>query len=98
MASPITVGTSAVILVPINTSRANLQIQNTSATQTIYLKRIPVSGAYTVVSATDYEMLLTPASATAAAGDAFVTNSVASFMAIASASGGLVAVYETNKA
>ena len=95
MASPLVVGTTSVVVAPINTSRASLQIQNTSATQTIYIKKIPISGSFTVVSATDYEMLLTPA--TAAAGDAFVTNSVASFMAIASAAGGAVAIYETNK-
>jgi len=97
MASPLVVGTTSVVVAPINTSRASLQIQNTSATQTIYIKKIPISGSFTVVSATDYEMLLTPATATAAAGDAFVTNSVASFMAIASAAGGAVAIYETNK-
>lgn len=97
MASPIGVGVAASIVAVVNRNRADIRFQNTSATQTIYIKKIPLSGSVTTVSATDYEIRLLPDSATDVAGEAFITNSVASFMAIATAAGGTLAVYETNR-
>jgi len=95
MASPIVVGTTAIIAVPKNTSRALLRLQNTSSTQTIYIKRIPLSGVYSVVSATDYDLRMLPDSVTGEGGEPFETASINSFMVIASASGGSLAIFET---
>ena len=105
MASPLTIGTTASVIVPINRSRADIRFQNTGDT-TIYIKKFPLTGAYTVVSANDYEVMLTPTSNqgnskdnphTKGAGESFETDSIASFMAVSSASGGILSVYETNK-
>lgn len=95
MASPLPIGIAVVVIAPVNRKRAGIRFQNTSATQTIYIKKIPRSGAYTPVSATDYEIRLLPDSATDVAGEALQTNSTSSFEAIASAAGGLLAVCET---
>jgi hypothetical protein len=97
MASPITVGTTAAVVVLQNLSREGVRFQNTSATQTIYLKRVPSSGLFTPVSATDYDVRMLPDSATAEGGAPFSTNSVSAFQAISSAAAGVLAVYETVK-
>jgi len=97
MASPITLGTTAIIVVPINKKRANIRFQNTSATQTVYIKKIPLTGPFTTVSITDYDVRMLPDSATGEGGEPFETNSIASFMAIASAAAATLAIYETNK-
>jgi len=96
MASPVIVGTSAIVVAPINKKRSNIRFQNTS-TNIIYIKKIPLSGPYSVVSATDYEIQLFPASSSQEGGEAFETNSIASFMAIAAGASSALAVYETNK-
>lgn len=96
MASPIVVGTAAMVAVPINVNRGIVRFQNTSATQIIYIKKIPLSGSYGVVSATDYEVRLLPDDAVST-GDYFETNSIASFMAISSAAAGSLSIYETSK-
>lgn len=98
MASPVTIGTTAIVVAPINKKRSLIRFQNTSATQVIYIKKVPITGTFTVVSAADYEVLLEPITALVDGGDAFETNSVASFMAIASAAAGTLAVYETSHA
>ena len=98
MASPLVVGTTVTVVAPVNRRRADIRFQNTSATQTVYLKKIPLTGTTTAVSTTDYEIRLLPDSATDVAGEAFITNSIASFMAIATAAAGSLAVYETVKA
>lgn len=95
MASPIIVGTSAIVVAPINKKRSNIRFQNASP-NIVYLKKIPLSGPYTVVSATDFEVQLFPASSSQEGGEAFETNSVASFMAIAAAANSALAIYETN--
>ena len=97
MASPIVVGTTAIVAVPANASRNNIRFQNTSSTQTIYLKRIPTTGAYGIVSTTDYDIRLLPDTATAEGGEPFETQSTASFMVISSASAGSLAIFETVK-
>jgi len=95
MASPIVVGTTAIVAVVANPKRAGLRFQNVSATQTLYFKRIPATGTYTIVSATDYDFRMLPDSATGEGGEPFETNSVASFMVISSAAAGSLAVFET---
>lgn len=112
MASPVMIGTTASVVVPINRRRADVRFQNTGDT-IIYLKKFPLTGAYTVVSASDYEVMLTPASSSSnnghgnddnngndhskGVGESFWTDSIASFMAVSSASGGSLSIYETNK-
>lgn len=95
MASPITVGVVAIVVAPINKKRAAIKFQNTSPTQIIYIKKIPLSGAFSTVSATDYEFKLSPLAEPTEGAESFETNSIASFMAISSAAGGILAIYET---
>jgi len=95
MASPISMGTSAIVVIPSNVSRFGVRFQNVSATQIIYLKRIPTSGAYAIVSATDYDVRILPSGSEDQ--DPFETKSTASFMAVASASGAHLAIFETVK-
>jgi hypothetical protein len=96
MASPITIGTTATIVVEKNRKRVNVRFQNTSP-NIIYLKKIPLKGAYSIVSPTDYEVQLFPASSSQEGGEAFETNSISSFMAISAAAGSTLAIYETYK-
>lgn len=96
MASPLNIGTSAVAVAPINKKRNSIRFQNAGTTQ-IYLKRIPIEGAYSLVSATDYEAVLFPASSSQEGGEAFETDSILSFMAISPGCPGLLAIYETKK-
>lgn len=95
MASPLTVGTTAIVAIPVNKRRASIRLQNTGS-GTIYLKKIPMHGAYSTVTAIDYQVLLAPATSSGEAGEAFTTNSIASMQVIGSASGCLLSVYETN--
>jgi len=97
MSSPITVGVAAIVAVPINRNRASVRFQNTSPSQILYLKRIPLEGPYSVVSATDYDVRMLPDSATGEGGEPFETKSIASFMVVASAAAGTLAVFETVK-
>jgi len=97
MASPITVGTTAIVVALANLSRADIRFQNTSLTQTIYLKRVPSTGLFTPVSTTDYDVRMLPDSATGEGGEPFETNSVSAFQAISSAAAGTLAIYETVK-
>ena len=96
MASPIIIGITPVTVVPINTKRSIVRLQNTGVT-TITIKKIPLDGPFTPVSITDYDVLLGPLAAPGEGGEAFETNSTASFMAIASAAAGSLAIYETVK-
>jgi len=96
MASPIVVGVSAIVAVPVKRKRALVRFQNVGAT-TLYVKKLPLEGAFSVVSPTDFEVILLPATGTAEGGDAFETNSIASFMAVSSAAAGSLAIYETVK-
>jgi len=110
MASPISVGTTAIVVAPINQARALIRFQNTSAVSSssssssssappssniIYIKKIPLSGAYPVVSATNYDVRLFAGQINEGLSEIFETNSIASFMAVSSAASGVLAVYET---
>lgn len=96
MGSPLTIGTTAVSVANKNTARAAIRFQN-SGTTTIYIKKIPLSGAYSIVSPTDYEFKLFPLAENTEGAESFETNSIAGFMAISSSAGGTLAVYETKK-
>ena len=97
MASPITVGAAAITVAAANRNRVSIRFQNTSATQVIYIKKIPPTGVVTVVSATDYEVELEPVTTFVDGSESFITNSTAGFQAIASAAAGVLAIYETSR-
>jgi len=94
MANPLIVGITSELVAPIERRRALIRFQNTGAT-IIYIKKIPLEGVVTDVSPTDYQIALYPAASSSEGGEAFDTTSIASFRAISSAAGGLLAVYET---
>lgn len=96
MASPLTIGTTATVVALVNKRRADIRFQNTSKNAIIYIKKIPITGGFTPVSETDYEVLLLAGKGTTP-GEAFITNSVASFMAISDKTDGELAIYETIK-
>lgn len=96
MANPIIIGTTAIVVASINKRRVDIRFQNVGTT-TIYIKKIPISGAYSIVSTSDFEVKLLPGSTDAESGEAFDTNSIASFMAVSSAANGSLAIYETHK-
>jgi len=96
MASPVTVGTVASVVALKNVNRSIIRFQNVGTT-TINLKKIPLSGPFSTVSTSDFEIQLFPSSSNKEAGEAFETNSIASFMAISSSSGGALAIFETHK-
>lgn len=91
MASPITVGTTAIVAAPTNRRRVNIRFQNTGAT-ILYLSRAPI-----VPTAIAYEILLAiPIGAEA--NEAYVqTNSTAQFNVLSSAASGILAIFETIK-
>lgn len=95
MSSPIFVGTSAIVVAPINKKRSSIRFQNVSS-HSIYLKKIPISGSYIVVSTTDYEIELAPNTG-GGEGSIFETDSISSFMAVSSNAAGKMAIYETSK-
>ena len=97
MASPITIGITPIVVILSNTSRVVVRFQNTSPTQTIYIKRVPNEGLFTPVSITDYDVRMLPDSATGEGGEPFETNSVSAFQAVASAAAGTLAIFETVK-
>ena len=96
MVSPIIIGIVASSVAPINRSRVNIRFQNTGVSN-LYLKKVPVSGVFTVPSVVDYEVLLAPAALLNEAGEAFTTNSTSEFAAASSIPGGILAIYETYK-
>lgn len=59
MSSPLTIGTTAISVAIKTPRRVIIKFQNTGDTK-IYLKKIPTKGTYTIVSPTDYEILLYP--------------------------------------
>ena len=96
MTSPVVIGVVAAPVAPIRKNRGNIRFQNTGASL-IYIKKVPIEGSFSVVSPTDYEIFLAPSVLSAEAGDAFETDSISSFMAISSAIGGVLSIYETIK-
>jgi len=94
MASPITVGTTAIVAIPRNEKREKVRFQNTSPTQTLYFIR-QIGHTAVVPSTTNYDFLLAPGT-TAEVNEAYIeTNSTAQFNVIASATGATLAVFET---
>lgn len=96
MVSPIIVNIVPIVAVPINVRRAKIRFQNTGVSN-LYLRKIPMTGAFSPPSIIDYDVLLAPAALLNEAGEAFITNSVASFAVISSIPGGILALYETQK-
>jgi len=89
MATPISVGTTAVVAVLPNPKRVKVVFQNTGAT-TLYFYRNP-----NLPSTTSYEFLLNPGATPTNSYSEIDTNSVSQFNVISSAAGGVLAVFET---
>jgi hypothetical protein len=95
MASPIIVGTTAIVAVPKNLHRNKVEFQNTGIT-TLYFKKqvgiVPV-----VPTSTNYDFMIGPGvTATGEVNEAIRgTNSVNQFNVVSSASGGILAIFET---
>ena len=94
MASPISVGTTAIVAVSSNRNRSKVRFQNVSATQTLYFTR-QIGAASNVPSATNYEFQLAAATRDDINEAYIETNSTAQFNVVASASGGGLAILET---
>ena len=89
MASPITVGTTAIVAAVANRKRVDIRFQNTGAT-ILYLARAPI-----IPTATNYEIMLAIPTA-AEINEAFInTDSTAQFNVLSSAVGGTLAIFET---
>lgn len=96
MTSPIIVGLIPITIAPINTKRSTIRFQN-AGISAINIKKIPISGVFTDVSLVDFEIQLFPSATVVESGEAFETDSVASFRVISNIPGGILAIYETNK-
>lgn len=96
MASPVTIGTSPLVITSRSNSRVDIRFQNIGETK-IYLKKIPLTGTFTPVSLTDFEVVLIPLDDKGNTENMseFSTNSIARFMAISDDTDGLLAIYET---
>ena len=90
--SPVTVNTHASVVVASNINRKSIRFQNTGNTN-IYIKKNTYHDS--IISHTDYEVLLTPATSPSEAGEAFETESIHSFSAISTCNGGILAIFET---
>ncbi len=98
MASPVTVGTSAIVAVAKNTKREKVRFQNASATQTLYFVR-QLGTAANIPSTTNYEVAIFPTTAVFDPNEAaWETDSTAQFNVVSSAAGGVLAILETVKA
>jgi len=82
MTSPLSIGTTSIIVAPINRKRAILRMQNTGG-KDIYVKKIPLSGLIVPVSATDYDVVVAATTGNSEA-VVFETNSINAFQAISS--------------
>lgn len=96
MATPLSIGTTAIAVALINKKRAIIRFQNTGL-KDIYIKKIPLTGVIDPVSATNYEVLLPSSHGETDEGAIFETNSVNAFQAVAVTPGSTMAVYETVK-
>jgi hypothetical protein len=83
MASPISVGTTAIVAVPRKATRSSVRFQNVGET-TLFFKR------KTNPSTTDYEFSILKG------GEAVHTNSIDRFEVISSAANGSLAIFETH--
>lgn len=97
MASPVTIGVTAIVAVPKNTKRVSVRFQNTSLIQTLYFVR-QIGTHPNIPSITNYEVALFPTTAVFDPNEAaFESNSTAQWNVVASAAAGSLAIYETIK-
>jgi hypothetical protein len=94
MASPIVVGTIAIIAVAKNTRRDKVRFQNTGATQTLYFTR-QIGTVANTPSVTNYDFLLAPGTAAEVNESYIETNSISQFNVVSSAAAGSLAIFET---
>lgn len=88
MASPIDVGTTAIVAVPANLKRASVRFQNVGNTDLFFAKK-PI-----VPTSSDYQFMLNHTGGDPNAAN-FETNSVAQFNVVSSGAKGSLAIYET---
>jgi hypothetical protein len=92
MASPIILTTTAVVIVPFNSRRKVLQLQNTGGTNAIYVKKQIRGTAQSIPSATNYDFELT---ALGTASGIIKIESAASYMAVSAVATTTLGVMET---
>lgn len=90
--SPVIVNATPTTVALSNTKRQTIRFQN-AGTTIIYLKKNTRYSS--LVSPTDFEVLLQPLAEGTEGAESFTTNSMHSFSAISSAAGGKLAVFET---
>lgn len=97
MASPITVGTTPVLLITVNTKRKNVIFQN-NGKEEIYVKRWPPGTPAPIPSATNYDFILCPDKEEGTlCGEIFSTESISAFVAVSGKNTAPVGVTETVK-
>jgi hypothetical protein len=96
MVTPVTIGTTAVTVLPANTRRYSVRFQNTGASTLYFVRQISTTVA-NVPTITNYEFLLGPGGATEINEAYTETRSTAQFNVVSSAAGGTLAVLETIK-
>lgn len=92
MATPISVGVTAVVAVLRNPKRVQVLFQNTGAT-TLYFYRNP-----NIPSTTSFEFQLNPGTTATNENSKLITDSIAQFNVISSAAAGVLAIFETTRA
>lgn len=93
MASPVTVGATAIVAVAANLKRVKVRFQNPGTTSLYFVRQIGTVA--NVPSATNYEFVLGPVAA-AELNEAYIeTNSTAQFNVVSSGAGGTLAIFET---
>lgn len=88
MASPIAVGTTAIVAVPTNANRANVRFQNVGNTN-LFFARDPV-----IPSSTVFEFMLSHTGGDPNAAN-YETNSTSKFNVVSSGANGSLAIFET---
>jgi len=80
--SNISVGERPIKVADFSSSRYSIRFQNAGDTF-IYLQRIPLSGAYTNVSPSDFEVVLAPLNSQTGSPGVFETRSILAYQAVA---------------
>ena len=90
MTTPLAVGTTPIVAIARNTSRANVQFQNTGNTS-LYFFRAPV-----IPTSTNYEFMLSGTGSEVNKAT-LTTNSTSQFNVVSSGANGSLAIFETVK-
>ncbi|MGV8961896.1 MAG: hypothetical protein ACOH2V_00765 [Candidatus Saccharimonadaceae bacterium] len=77
----INIGQTPIIIASINTKRYTIRFQNVGETF-LYLQRIPLKGAYEVVSPTNFEVILAPLNSKNGSPETFETHSILAYQIV----------------